>query len=47
MKVRAGHHRCYVIYATKIETDLGGKADQNFKTGITKTIDWYLDKIGF
>ena len=39
---RAGHDRRYAIDATKIETDLFWKADENFDTGIIKTIEWYL-----
>ena len=39
---RAGHDRRYAIDATKIESELGWKADENFDTGIVKTIDWYL-----
>ncbi|MFY7788073.1 MAG: dTDP-glucose 4,6-dehydratase, partial [Thermoflexibacteraceae bacterium] len=39
---RAGHDRRYAIDATKIETELGWKAAENFETGIEKTIDWYL-----
>ncbi|MCA6078265.1 dTDP-glucose 4,6-dehydratase [Fulvivirga sedimenti] len=39
---RAGHDRRYAIDATKIETELGWKADENFETGILKTVDWYL-----
>ncbi|WP_075591506.1 dTDP-glucose 4,6-dehydratase [Labilibacter marinus] len=42
VKDRAGHDRRYAIDATKIETELGWKADENFETGIEKTIDWYL-----
>ncbi|HEX5670964.1 MAG TPA: dTDP-glucose 4,6-dehydratase [Sulfuricurvum sp.] len=41
---RAGHDRRYAIDATKIETELGWKADENFDTGIVKTIEWYLKK---
>jgi dTDP-glucose 4,6-dehydratase len=41
---RAGHDRRYAIDATKIENDLGWKADENFETGILKTIKWYLAK---
>jgi len=41
---RAGHDRRYAIDATKIETKLGWKADENFDTGITKTVEWYLQK---
>ena len=43
---RAGHDRRYAIDATKLENDLGWKADENFDTGIVKTIDWYLSKYG-
>jgi dTDP-glucose 4,6-dehydratase len=41
---RAGHDRRYAIDATKLENELGWKADENFDTGIVKTIEWYLDK---
>ncbi|WP_373074035.1 dTDP-glucose 4,6-dehydratase [Sulfurimonas sp.] len=41
---RAGHDRRYAIDATKLENELGWKADENFDTGIIKTIDWYLEK---
>jgi len=39
---RAGHDLRYAIDATKIETQLGWKADESFETGIVKTIEWYL-----
>ncbi len=41
---RAGHDRRYAIDATKLENELGWKADENFDTGIVKTIEWYLKK---
>ncbi len=41
---RAGHDRRYAIDATKIENELGWKAEENFETGILKTVDWYLEK---
>jgi len=41
---RAGHDRRYAIDATKIENELGWKADETFNTGIVKTIEWYLGK---
>ena len=41
---RAGHDRRYAIDATKLENELGWKADENFDSGIVKTIEWYLDK---
>ena len=43
---RAGHDRRYAIDATKLENNLGWKADENFDTGIVKTVDWYLAKYG-
>ena len=44
VKDRAGHDFRYAIDAIKIENELGWKADENFETGIEKTIDWYLNK---
>ena len=44
VKDRAGHDRRYAIDATKIETELAWQAEENFKTGIKKTILWYLSK---
>lgn len=41
---RAGHDRRYAIDASKIENELSWKADENFETGIVKTIEWYLEK---
>ncbi len=41
---RAGHDRRYAIDATKLESELGWKADENFDTGIIKTVEWYLKK---
>jgi len=41
---RAGHDKRYAIDATKIETALGWQADENFETGIVKTIEWYLGR---
>ncbi len=41
---RAGHDRRYAIDATKLEDELGWKAEENFESGIVKTIEWYLGK---
>ena len=41
---RAGHDRRYAIDASKLENELGWKADENFDSGIVKTIEWYLRK---
>ena len=40
---RPGHDRRYAIDATKLETELGWKARENFETGLEKTVDWYLN----
>lgn len=42
VKDRAGHDKRYAIDATKIETELGWAAEENFETGIVKTVKWYL-----
>jgi dTDP-glucose 4,6-dehydratase len=42
VKDRAGHDKRYAIDADKIEGELHWRAEENFETGITKTIDWYL-----
>ena len=41
---RPGHDFRYAIDASKIESELGWKADENFETGIVKTIEWYINK---
>ena len=40
---RPGHDQRYAIDASKLETELGWKAEMDFETGIRKTIQWYLD----
>ena len=45
VKDRPGHDRRYAIDATKLTTELGWKADENFASGIVKTVEWYLSKI--
>ena len=44
VKDRAGHDRRYAIDATKLENELGWKANETFETGIIKTVEWYLEK---
>jgi len=41
---RAGHDRRYAIDATKLENELGWRADEDFDSGIVKTIEWYLNQ---
>jgi dTDP-glucose 4,6-dehydratase len=43
---RAGHDRRYAIDATKIENELGWSAEEDFDSGIVKTVEWYLEKYG-
>ena len=40
---RPGHDARYAIDATKLETELGWRAQEDFDSGIEKTIQWYLD----
>ncbi len=40
---RKGHDRRYAIDPSKIEKELGWKPKYNFDTGISQTIQWYLD----
>jgi len=42
VKDRAGHDKRYAIDASKIESELGWSAAENFEGGILKTINWYL-----
>ena len=41
---RPGHDFRYAINASKIENELGWKADENFESGIKKTVNWYIKK---
>ena len=43
VKDRPGHDARYAIDATKLETELGWKAQEDFDSGIRKTVQWYLD----
>jgi len=40
---RPGHDVRYAIDASKLESELGWRARENFDTGIAKTVQWYLD----
>lgn len=40
---RPGHDARYAIDATRLETELGWRAQETFDTGIEKTVRWYLD----
>ncbi len=41
---RPGHDQRYAIDATKLETELGWRAQESFETGIARTIQWYIDR---
>jgi dTDP-glucose 4,6-dehydratase len=43
VKDRPGHDHRYAIDATKLETELGWKAQEDFDSGIRRTVQWYLD----
>ena len=40
---RPGHDLRYAIDATKLERELGWRAQETFESGIEKTVRWYLD----
>jgi dTDP-glucose 4,6-dehydratase len=41
---RPGHDRRYAIDATRLENELGWRAQETFETGLAKTVQWYLDR---
>ena len=41
---RPGHDQRYAIDATKLEDELGWRAQENFESGLRKTVQWYLDR---
>ncbi|MEK1932502.1 MAG: GDP-mannose 4,6-dehydratase, partial [Pararhizobium sp.] len=40
---RPGHDARYAIDATRLESELGWKAEEDFDSGIEKTVKWYLE----
>ena len=42
---RAGHDFRYAIDANKLETELGWRVEETFDTGISKTVEWYLNDV--
>ncbi|OKO73838.1 dTDP-glucose 4,6-dehydratase [Bradyrhizobium sp. AS23.2] len=43
VKDRPGHDRRYAIDASKLEGELGWRAEENFDTGLAKTVRWYCE----
>lgn len=43
VKDRPGHDRRYAIDASKIERELGWQAEENFESGLSKTVRWYCE----
>lgn len=41
---RPGHDRRYAIDASKLERELGWRPEENFETGIAKTVRWYVNE---
>ncbi|EOE4739456.1 dTDP-glucose 4,6-dehydratase [Vibrio vulnificus] len=40
---RPGHDRRYAIDSSKMQKELGWTPEETFETGLTKTVQWYLD----
>lgn len=47
VKDRPGHDRRYAIDASRIQKELGWVPQETFETGIRKTVQWYLDNLGW
>jgi dTDP-glucose 4,6-dehydratase len=45
VKDRPGHDRRYAIDTSKIERELGWRPLESFKSGLEKTVQWYLDNM--
>jgi dTDP-glucose 4,6-dehydratase len=41
---RPGHDRRYAIDASKVEREIGWKAEKNFESGIESTVRWYIER---
>jgi dTDP-glucose 4,6-dehydratase len=40
---RPGHDKRYAIDATKIKKELGWQPQEDFESGLEKTVRWYLE----
>lgn len=45
VKDRPGHDVRYAIDATKIQNELGWQPQENFESGLRKTVEWYVNRI--
>lgn len=45
VKDRPGHDFRYAIDSTKVESELDFYPNETLKTGLKKTIEWYIDNI--
>ncbi len=44
---RPGHDQRYAIDSSKIRAELGWRPEENFESGLEKTVRWYLDNKGW
>ncbi|SDS17766.1 dTDP-glucose 4,6-dehydratase [Gramella sp. MAR_2010_147] len=44
VKDRAGHDRRYAVDSSKIQKELGWSPNENFESGLHRTIEWYLNQ---
>jgi len=47
VKDRPGHDRRYAIDASKLEGELGWRAEETLETGLAKTVRWYCENRGW
>jgi dTDP-glucose 4,6-dehydratase len=45
VKDRPGHDRRYAMDSRKIRAELGWKPQENFASGLRKTVEWYIDNM--
>ncbi len=43
LKIDPGHDIRYAINTKKINKDLGWEPQENFESGIRKTVEWYIN----